>query len=724
MNHLKLTFDRALARGTKWQLLIIGGIIIVSILLSYVLLSLSGDWEQFCEDHDINKFMLPLYLLIDQNLYNEVYLSGYDATTQSVVGYGKGLSLASGITFLIGVIFFNGAIIAILSDFIKRRVDNYQNGVTRYLKSGHHVIMGYDDVVPSIISQILKEKPNADILLLSSVPAVEIHEKLRESVARKSLANIVVNYGHRTSNEYYKDIHLEAAEQIFIAGDRSKPQHDAINVECVESICNYLASKSSHTVKRITCMFEDLDTYASFRTTDIFSAITCKLNIEFVPYNFYVSWARCVFVNRSYIGKADQKQHPYPALCRHQIEKEDDNEHFVHLVFVGMSNFAVTFANEAAHLLHFPNGKKKHTLITFIDLKADKEMPVFVTRNHHFFEIQGYSYMDYTQSDRLIIAKPYDPSIFSGEDANFLDVDFEFIKGDVFTPEVQNLIYEWAKDEKQSLSVFIAMSNQRDNFALAMNMPDAVYNNNVPVFVRQDSSDNFITLLQEADSKAPRKGDPEYRTYEDGQLHVKPTHGRYDHIFPFGMNDTSFVADEKVIMRAKLANYLYCTMSNSKFQSLTELAVQSFATILKEANNLWKGLTVAEKWSNMYYAYSLDYKLLALRAIRHLNMDDTTHDSDALSEKESEIIGKIEHNRWNVEKLLMGYRKPKEEEDLYKKPQEVKSLLKNNKNLFIHAQIRPFDKLSEDMQKVDKEFAKYIPWICNFNNNSQLCEKQ
>ena len=105
-------------------------------------------------------------------------------------------------------------------------------------------------------------------------------------------------------------------------------------------------------------------------------------------------------------------------------------------------------------------------------------------------------------------------------------------------------------------------------------------------------------------------------------------------------------------------------------------------------------------------------------------MDDTTHDSDALSEKESEIIGKIEHNRWNVEKLLMGYRKPKEEEDLYGKPDEVESKLKNNKNIFIHAQIRPFEQISEDMQNVDKEFAKYIPWIYNFNNNSQLCEKQ
>lgn len=715
MKHLKLSFDRALARGTKWQLLIIGGIIIGSILVSYLLLSLSGDWTKFCEDHGINKFMLPIYLLIDQNLFNEIYMGGYDPQVKEVVSYGKWLGIASGITFLCGVVFFNGAIIAILSDFIQRRVDNYQNGVTRYLKFGHYVIMGYDDVVPSVINHILMEKPNADILLLSSVPAVEIQEKLRESVARKSMENIVINYGHRTSAAYYEDIHLESAKQIFIAGDRRKPQHDAVNIECVESICNYLSSQPEHTIKQIICMFEDLDTYASFRTTDIFSDIIGKLNIEFIPYNFYVSWARCVFTNRYYVGKADQRQYDYPSVCRHPIDTECNR--FVHLVFVGMSNFAVTFANEAAHLLHFPNGEKKHTLITFIDLKADKEMPVFVTRNHHYFEIQGYTYTDYTNPEKEPVRTDFAPSVFKGEiDSNFLDVDFEFIKGDVFTTDIQDLIDMMARDDKQSLSVFIAMANQRDNFALAMNMPDAVYNNNIPIFVRQDSSDNFITRLQQADSKAPRKGAPEYRTYKDGELHTKPTHGRYDHIFPFGMNDTSFITDDVAILRAKLANYLYCTMGDNGFQSLAELAVQSPEAILKDANDLWKGLSVAEKWSNLYYAYSLDYKLLTLRAMRGLEREDTSHDTDPLSSAECEEIGKIEHNRWNVEKLLMGYRKPKEEEDLYKKPEKVKSLLKNNKNLFIHAEIRPYDQLADDMQQIDIEFAKYIPWILSFKH--------
>jgi len=44
MRHFKLTFDRALSRGAQWQLLIIGCIILLSLILSYGLLSFSGDW--------------------------------------------------------------------------------------------------------------------------------------------------------------------------------------------------------------------------------------------------------------------------------------------------------------------------------------------------------------------------------------------------------------------------------------------------------------------------------------------------------------------------------------------------------------------------------------------------------------------------------------------------------------------------------------------------------
>ena len=705
-----LRLDRMLTSSLRKQIQWIICVLFITWIISYICLSLSGtQWQDFCAEKDILPILLPLYLLIDTNALNNLYMSSGGG---AVHGW---MLFFSSVTYIIGLLVFNGIIISVLSNYIALRKENYNNGISRYSISGHYVIMGFDEMIPSIISDIFSKDKNAHILVLSAVPSTLIREHLRKSVKREYFNQIVVYYGHRAAKEYYSDIHLESAKEIFVVGKRSLPNHDAVNVECVESICDYL-SEMNHSVLRITCVFEDLDTYASFRTTDIFSDITNKLNIEFVPYNFYVNWARRIFINQSYIGKKNQQEYQYPYICKQGIGVDD--EHYVHLVFVGITYFAVTFANEAANVLHFPNFKKAKTKITFIDIKADTEMPIFVTRNHHFFEVQPYYYGDYTENGDKIIRSNTTRNRFKDHNTGFLDIDFEFIKGDIFSNDIQNLIYEWAKDEKQYLSVFLAMVNQRDNFAIAMNMPDAIYNNSIPVYVRQDSSDNFITLLRQADTNAPRKGFPEYRWYDGENVHCKESHGRYANIYPFGMNDMSFLSDEVSFKRAKLVNYLYQTAdySANTFQSTLVLSSITTNQLWKEVNDYWKDLTVAEKWSNLYFAYGINYKLLSLRAMRKLNIDDDTHDGDTLTLSEIEVLSEAEHNRWNVEKLLMGYRKPLEKEDMYNKPSDVARKLKNNKNLFIHAHIRPYDSLTDDVKQLDIEFAKYIPWIIQTAN--------
>lgn len=703
-----LRFDRMLT-GSLWkQFAWIACVLLIIWPVSYALLHFSGtEWAEFCYDHNIKPWLLPLYLLIDTNALNNLYLTSPDQVDADGGSMSGWMLVVSSITYLIGLLIFNGVIISVLSNWIAQRKENYTHGLSRYHSTGHYVIMGYDEMVPSVIASIFRRDKDAQILVLSAMSSVIIRERIRKSVPKEYFDRILINYGHRIARDYYPDIQLEYAKEVYVVGKHSLPNHDAVNVECIESICAYLKDlkerlNSPHTIERITCVFEDLDTYTAFRTTDIFSDITNDLNIEFIPYNYYISWARRVFVNQSYIGKTDQKEHTYPCLCRKGIGLKD--EHYVHLVFVGFSNFAVTFANEAANIFHFPNYEKARTKITFIDRNADIEIPVFITRNHHFFEIQPYYYRDYTVNGDKQIQKITSSLKFEGKNADFLDIDFEFIKGDVFTSEVQSLLDEWAKDKKQYLSVFSAMSNQRDNFALAMNMPDAVYNNEIPVFVRQDSSDNFITLLQEADTKAPRKGDPEYRKYENGELFIKEAHGRYDHVYPFGMNDTSFFADEVSFRRALLINYLYQTAdySTNTFQSMEELLSTSEDMIWKESERFWKKLSVAEKWSNLYFAYSVDYKAQSLRFMKESEPDN----KDML-----EALSIAEHNRWNVEKLLMGYRKPQVSEDMYNKSEDIARKLKNNKNLFIHPQIRPYDELTDEMKQLDREFTKYIPWI-------------
>ena len=708
-----LYFDRLLSDNLMKQLAILVIVLIIALAASYLMLTFSGsDWQQFCKDKDLSMWLLPLYLLIDSNALNTLYIGG------NVHGW---MLFASSITFLFGAFVFNGIIIGIITNSIDRRVDDFKKGHLHYLKSGHYIIMGYDDMVPSIISYIFQKDKEAYVLLIGATDAEVVHEKLTKRFGDELQKKIILNYGHRTSADYYKDIHLESAEEIFIVGNHKKPTHDAINVECVDCIHQYLSRPEiTERPNRITCVFKDLDTYAAFKTSDIFNKIE-QLGVEFIPYNFYSGWAKQVFVKRFYRDfDSPDHQYDYPSVFGKKGIKSEDTK-YVHLVFVGTTNFAVAFAMEAAHVLHFPNFKGKgcpKTKITFIDVNADKEKDEFITRNRHFFEVQSYSYRDLSQNPKDVpayIGKEY--LKFAGEDADFLDIEFEFIKGDVFSKRVQDLISGWATehredDQKQCLSIFLALADQRQNFVIGMNMPDEVYDYEVPVFIRQDRSDNFVTNLRSADE---RKNDDEKMPYtyinKKGQPTTKLRQARYANIYPFGMNETAFSADSHSLRRAKLINYLYETANYEtyKFQGILVLDAISEDKIWKEANTYWQKLTVALKWSNLYNSYTMRTKQRALRAMRGLNIDDESRDYDTLSDYEVKQLAIVEHNRWNVEKLLMGYRKPKKDEDKYEYP-DFAGKLKKNKNLFIHHDIRPFNQLNA-IKELDYEFSRYIPWI-------------
>ena len=716
-----LRFDRLLSRNLLQQLVVLAFVLIIVLGLSYLFLSFSGsDWKGFCQKHNLSQWLLPLYLLIDSNALNNLYIDN---------GVHGWMLFASSITFLCGAFIFNGIIIGIITNSIERRVDDHKRGHIHYLKSGHYIIMGYDDMVPSIIAHVFEKEPDAFVLLMSAAESEYIREKLRKIFDERTLKQIIINYGHRMSVEYYKDIHLETAEQVYIVGLRSLQTHDAINVECVDSICNYLKQPEiTSRPQRITCVFEDLDTYAAFKTSEIFKDVK-ELNIEFVPYNFYTGWAKQVFVKRFHKDMdRPGEEIKYPPVYgrkgkdgRWEVINEKDNR-CVHLVFIGTTNFAVAFAMEAANVLHFPNFKEKgvKTLITFIDKNADQEKDVFIARNRHLFEVQSHYYRDLSDKSEFTTRKVLPPTYFTkengyedGVDNDFLDVEFEFIKGDIFTKRVQNVISQWANDkENQYLSIFIALADQRQNFAFGMNMPDEVYDNEIPVFIRQDRSDNFVSNLRAADEDIREvKKKNTYVKIVDGKPVSETLGGRYANIYPFGMNETAYCADEKSLERAKLINYLYETAQyeENKFQGILVLDAMSKEQIMKDANEYWRKLTVALKWSNLYNAYTLRTKVATLRAMRGLDLDDATQDFWNLTENEVEEMAYVEHNRWNVEKLLMGFRKPHKDEDKYAHP-EFKNDLKKNKERFIHHDIRPFDKL-DGIQVLDYEFSRYIPWI-------------
>ena len=119
-----------------------------------------------------------------------------------------------------------------------------------------------------------------------------------------------------------------------------------MNIDCLEKIAEVLEQSKDNHPDTITAVFEDADTYSAMQVTDLFENLR-SLGVELVPFNFYVDWAKQMFVDCNYTDNG--VIHHYPSLDRDGITP-DDQRH-VHLVIVGTSTFGVTLAVEAAKML-------------------------------------------------------------------------------------------------------------------------------------------------------------------------------------------------------------------------------------------------------------------------------------------------------------------------------------------------------------------------------------
>ena len=685
LNRWTLWLDRIFSESVWQQVLVLVAIFMVALVIGWIVCSQLTFGESA---QNLSFWEWALYILIDGNALNTIYMDDFPE------GGRRWAMLFVTLGSLLGVIVFGGMLISIFTNMLERRIENFRSGKKTYLISGHTVILGYDEIVPSIIKQICESNEQMYVLLQSSLPSEELREKLQVSIASEFDERIIIKNGHRTSLTDLQKLRLADSCDIYVVGDRTKENHDAMNIDCLDKIVEVLEQAKDHHPDTITAVFEDEDTYAAMQVTDLFENLR-NIGVEFVPFNFYVDWAKQLFVDCNYTDNG--VTHYYPHLDRDGITP-DDQRH-VHLVVIGTSTFGMTLAVEAAKMLHFPNfdGKHHKTEITFIDLNADKERLLFLSRYRHFFEVESYRY-----DGELIPATK-----FSGKDADFLDVEFSFVNGDIYSSEIQKLISQWATDDKQLLSLVLAMSDSRQNMSVAMSLPDEVYDSSVPVFVRQNTSSRFLSKLQEMSAAHQYE---KKMIDSEGQIVSSQPVSRYANIYPFGMTDIVFDVQKRTRLMGECINYLYHLYFNTTKVSddgLEGMMKYDRQQVLQEAHALWKTCKESDQWSSLYGAYNIPFRV---RTFEAMGINDLMHlDADLV-----ERMGIVEHNRWTVEKLLMGFRKPLPNEDSYNLKADastVKDFKKNNnKHHFIHSDIRPFNQL-DSIQEIDKEIVRFIPWF-------------
>jgi hypothetical protein len=692
-------------------------------------------------------FLLPF--MTPENLYNEstdVYLCNQCGGHQSIeensqkLGWiiyyyfldpgnqhsapGSGAKIISATLALLGVFLFNGLLVTTILGMIDRRKEGLRNGRVRYTAKDlpanqFAVVIGANEIASSVIKNLLKPKTdentleclsnknNKYVILQTSSDVQKVRDVLASHLTPAELDKVIIYNALRDSELEIAHLHLEYATEIYILGenttiDGGETYHDAMNMRCLNIIARVL-KKNRNGCDKKDChvMFEYQTTYSVFQFSDVSADV--KSTLFFIPFNRYESWARKALVDCVDYTPLDGKGIKY-----------EDNER-VHFVIVGMSKMGIAMGIQALLQLHFPNYTRDRSLksrITFIDTNADKEMAFFKGRYATLFELARHRYIDAnncnieqlnTQDECGVESNKneyrwIDPmkdsackwKHLSKNGENFLDVEIEFIKGELESAGIRNYLKEISKEELNSkLTIAICLTQTHQAVAAALYMPIEIYSckNLQQILVYQREAEDIIANLQYMNSPSMR----------------------YQKLRPFGMLYGEYMPNELYTLKAKLTNWAYHVIKDNKKWPID---LMQDVEIFEEIKDSWEKTKIAEQYANMNFVDAINQKLrsgLELAYATNLN----SNSEDAFAESE--------HNRWNIDRLLLGYSPCDAESDLQlrvlQKQQKDTSIFKNKLKespARIHPNICDHKHLSEidvEAYPYDKELNSYIPTI-------------
>ncbi len=577
---------------------------------------------------------------------------------------------------LLGVFLMNGLLIATLTGWIDSHKEKWLKGEVTYIRPSmqrYYIIIGGNDMVAGIVEQIFRANKSTwwrrilsllfkpTILIQTSRDVEKFRMELFSNLTEREQRHVVIYYGNRTSDRDIENLKVRSAKEVYIIGedvrsDDTESYHDTMNMECLELIRKHLGKVH----KKLNChvMFEYQTTFSVFQYSEISNNI--KDFIDFKPFNYYDSWAQQVLIGRT--------EEYLPLEGAEGIRVDSPKQ--VHLIIVGMSRMGISMAINAAHVAHYPNFDSKgiRTKITFIDKAANEEKDFFMGRFKELFALSHWSYGN-IEEDKVKLATQDVLHNYEHLGGDFLDIEWEFINGSIEKKAVQTYIKEATANENSIVTIAICLPEPNRCLAAALYLDRSVYDKVNQILVYNRYGDSLVTQMTHKHDKQ-----------------INPYHNK---MRAFGMA-YDFYNLELVRNIEKLAHRIQDEYNKIYPPNPEEKYGKS---------------EMAKWWSNVYSASTAWCKM------RCIGWDGERD----LTEDEVNILAKVEHARWNMEQLLMGYRpidatKQKELTDITDK--EEKKTKKNKlKSQMIHLNICSFNKLKEidgGSIQVDKGISSII----------------
>ena len=415
------------------------------------------------------------------------------------------------------------------------------------------------------------------------------------------------------------------------------------------ALTGLLASEYEGSSRRLTChlLVEHPETLQMLKTCDFCDAV--RQHADIYPFTTDEMWSRNIVLDYEPITLQSEKH--------------------VHLVIAGMGSMAETVAIQAALTAHYPNYIRNHSLrtrITMIDKEAERKSSELVKRYRHLFDNSYYRVVKPKEEKAVTL---FHSPMYAGERKDFVDVEWEFVEAEIWNADVREKLQLWAADPHQLLTVVLADGDE--NMNKAMLLPDELFRQQSQVYV-----------------------------YSRQESHLT----RLSHLHSIGMTDSGYDITLPLVRMAKNVNYIYDYCYHENIQNYDGRLRYAVEIDGSKREQLWAGLPIVKRMSCIYNAMTIATKMRSVG----LGEQEWERFYD-IPQRDIEVLAQVEHNRWCVEELILGFRPcTEEEQQTVEVDISQKAVLKKRG---IHYDLRAYDDLRPD--ETGKSVKIYDLCLCS-----------
>lgn len=401
---------------------------------------------------------ITLSIIIIAVLIVKLFFAEGDFSWEDVVAVflDPGYSLEAGphywfriILAILSTLVFSALLISVFTNIFDNISESVNNGERRYRLKGHVIVIGEGGSTPSVV-QALLDKGKTVVVLSGNDP---------------EFGKEVYYYrGNQTDEAEILSTRPYDAECIYLTGNASDPNHDALNLRTLAILKGAVPA----TDRRIPCFIsireqEVKEVFQYMKSASESDGFGSGLMVNIIDEFEY--YAEQLLVGTDFL----------PVIR----SSEDKAAHFV---IFGSGQIAVSTAVEIAHICHYPSFSQfgRRTVITMIDPDISECHQTMLAAHPTLFEMSRHSFISGSGVRTEHVPVP---------ENDFLDIEWEFVEAGHNASIPREMIESSAKDESTELRILVCIEDPHKAVECVLHLPEAARSTSRTALYINDSDD-------------------------------------------------------------------------------------------------------------------------------------------------------------------------------------------------------------------------------------------